>query len=186
MTNGRRGPDPSTANARGNLGTVNIVKGQTKGGLPVVMWDICPICDPDTCPIQEVCPYTQTGKCTVRMKYLGHVYETLHGQVTTDDPMALFTIGFHMVPLYNQLVQFKMHEYGANVVCHTNNGKSYINPIFKEIRETIKAISSAMKEINPSLDRDLLRDKITHGDDGYYESLFEDGPEIQTRKRNKI
>lgn len=183
---GQRGPDATKANARGNLGTVNIMKGQTRGGLPVVMWDICPQCDPNDCPIEDVCPYTQTGKCTVRMKYLNHVYETLHGQVKSDDPMALFVVGFHLVPLYSQLVQFKMVEFGSRVTGMTSNGKPFINPIYKEIRETIKAITSAMKEIAPSMDKDVLRDSITHGDNEYYESLFEDGPVTSTRKRNKI
>ncbi len=68
----------------------------------------------------------------------------------------------------------------------TSNGKRYINPIFKEIRETIKCISSVMKDLDGSLEIDIIRDTISKGDSEYYDNLFEDGSEMDTRKRNKV
>lgn len=180
------GPEASTANARHRLGNVQIHKGSTRDGIPVVMWDAVPACEPATCKMEEVCPYTHTGKCGVKLKYLNHVYTSLIGQVDRDDAIALFKIGFHLVPLYGHLIQFKMEEYGSRVMHSQENGKRYINPIFKEIRETIKVISSVMKDMRGSVEADIMRDMIKDGDEDYYDSLFNNEGDIDTKKRNKV
>lgn len=180
------GPEASTANARQRLGNIQIHKGATKDGMPVVMWDAVPQCIPESCKMEEVCPYTHAGKCGVKLKYLGHVYESLLGQVDRNDAIALFKIGFHLVPLYGHLIQFKMEEYGAKVMCVQGNGKRYINPIFKEIRETVKVISAVMKDMKGSVEADIMRDMITNGDEDYYDSLFSNDGNIETKKRNKV
>ena len=180
------GPNASTANARQRLGNIQIHKGASKDGIPVVMWDAIPQCDPESCKMEIACPYNKTGKCGVRLKYITHVYESLIGQVQPDDAVALFKIGIHLVPLYGHLVQFKMEEYGSKVMLASSNGKRYINPIFKEIRETIKCISAVMKDMQDSVEADILRDSLTHGDNDYYDALFTDSFEIQTKKRNNV
>ena len=180
------GPDSTKADPKKKLGSLEIHKGSTKEGIPVVMWDSVPQCQPDQCKMEEQCPYTHTGKCGVRLKYISHVYKSLIGQVKPDDAIALFKIGFHLVPLYGHLVQFKMEEYGDRVMYATDNGKRYVNPIFKEIRETIKCISAILKDLSPSVEKDILRDVISKGDNDYYDNLFEDGSEMDTKKRNKV
>jgi len=183
---GARGPEASTADARHRLGNVQIHKGATRDGIPVVMWDAIPQCVPESCKMEEACPYIQTGKCSVRLKYITHVYTSLIGQVDRTDAIALFKIGFHLVPLYGHLIQFKMEEYGETVMFAHENGRRQVNPIFKEIRETIKCISAVMKDLKGSVEGDLLRDAMTHGDSEYYDNLFMDGSEMDTKKRNKV
>ncbi len=180
------GPDSTKADPRKKLGSLEIHKGSTKEGIPVVMWDSIPQCIPERCKMEEVCPYTHTGKCSVRMKYITHVYQSLIGQVNPTDAIALFKIGFHLVPLYGHLVQFKMEEFGEQVMLASDNGKRYVNPIFKEIRETIKCINSIQKDLGHSIEKDILRDSMTQGDNDYYDNLFEDGSEMDTKKRNKV
>lgn len=180
------GPDATKADARHRLGNVEIHKGATRDSIPVVMWDAIPQCTPDECKMQEACPYIQTGKCGVRLKYIKHVYSSLLGQVDREDAIALFKIGFHLVPLYGHLIQFKMEEFGQRVMNTASNGKRYINPIFKEIRETIKTINIVMKDLRGSVEADILRDAMTHGDNEYYDNLFSDGSEMQTKKRNRV
>ena len=180
------GPNTSTANARIKLGSIDIHKGQTKDGIPVVMFDAVPQCTPETCKMEVACPYTHTGKCGVKLKYLTHVYESLIGQVDRDDAIALFKIGFHLVPLYGHLIQFKMEEFGAGVMFSATNGKRYVNPIFREIRETIKVINIVMKDLKGSVEVDIMRDMIKDGDSDYYDSLFNDSGSVETKKRNKV
>lgn len=172
--------------AKNKIGGVSIKKGKTEDGIPVVMWDAVPKCDPSTCKMEEVCPHPKAGKCGVRVQYLTHVFETLIGQVDPDDSMAMFQIGFHLVPLYQHLVQFKMEEFGSRVMYAQDNGRRYINPVFKEIRETIKIISQVLRDIRGSLDDDKLRDMITDGDGEYYDRLFTNDGVISTRKRNRV
>ena len=184
QANARRGP--INADAKKRLGNVGMEKGVSKGGIPVVMWDAVPACNAEDCKMEAVCPYTHTGKCSVRLKYLTHVYKSLIGQVDENDAIALFKVGFHLIPLYGHLIQFKMEEYGQRVMYSQDNGKRYVNPIFKEIRETIKVISAVLKDLSGSVEADILRDSITHGDSDYYDSLFQNEGEMVTRKRNKV
>lgn len=180
------GPEASTANPRKRLGNVQIHKGATKEGIPVVMWDAVPHCEPETCKMEQVCPYTHSGKCGVKLKYLNHVYTSLIGQVNEDDAIALFKIGFHLVPLYGHLIQFKMEEYGSRVMYADEKGKRSINPIFREIRETIKVINTIMKDMKSSVEADIMRDMIKDGDSDYYDNLFNDSGDVKTKTRNKV
>ena len=56
---------------------------------------------------------------------------------------VLFKIGMHLVPQYKMLLKMKLAEMGIEGVIGVDlNGKPYIHPIYKEIRETIKCVNA--------------------------------------------
>lgn len=190
---GKRGPMPTVGDARKRLGDVSITKGSTPDGIPVVMWDSIPECDPERCQIVEVCPYEQRGKCAVRKEYLDYVYRHFMGSVDGKDKMALFKIGMEIVPLFSHLVTLKIASHGTQATYFDAKGNIKVNPLYREIRETIRAIGSVMYGMSEAFGKsgkglndggfgdDLL------GNSDYYDNLFKgEAPRVDRKMRNRI
>lgn len=162
------------------LGNLNIHKGKLDE-VPITMWDAVPLCNEETCPIAESCPYNKTGRCTVRVKYLANVFDAVSNLPENLDPITILKIGMHIIPIYSQLCRFKMVEYNSATMVADAKGNLKVNPIFREIRETIKAASSLLQDLNTSVNG-LPND----GDQDYYDSLFtEPTPTKHPRIRKK-
>ena len=180
-----------------NPGGLSIFKGHVDA-IPISMWDAIPVCDP-ACRIFTYCPHNSypdklelneafhanvnevdewvrescTELCSLRKRYLNSVYDTLVKSIPEKDDMKMHVVGMMLIPLYSALVTFKIAEYSMRGQVYTGRG---INPVYKEMRETIKTINGILKEINlqapPSAG-------YVNGDEGYYESLMADGEVVQ-------
>lgn len=189
---GKRGPKPSTnSGLKDRLGAVSILKGSTRDGIPVVQWDAIQDCDGRRCNLGATCPLMDEGKkCGIRREYLDYVYRHLIGFVKPTAKMSLFKIGFHLIPLFSQLVSLKIANHGRPVTYLTDKGSIQMNPLFREIRETIRAINQNIADIADDMDKgfqgggegdDLL------GDSGYYDQLFQDGSiKVERKMRNRV
>lgn len=163
---------------REKIGGVAIHKGKKAGAeTAVVMWDAIPPCDPDTCPIEESCPYMKNGKCTLRVNYQKHVVDCVLSCFEEVDKEQMLKIGMHLVPMYAQLIQMKMEALNADTMV-ISRGARIPNPIFKEIRTIIREITFCLRDLGISHDAALKGGDIPTMDNGkgsptYYASLLE-------------
>lgn len=187
---GLRGPKPSAGDARKRLGDLSIYKGSTPDGVSVIQWDSIPECVQKKCNIFVICPHDKEGKCGVQKEYLEYVYTHYIGSVQPDDKMALFKIGIELVPLYSHLVTLKIANHGRQATYFTAKGDIKVNPLFREIRETIKCIGSLLSSISESLEfkggEGGTGDDL-HGNSSYYDNLFKgEAPRVERKRRNRV
>lgn len=171
------------------LGNDRLSKGLLANGKAFFAWDAIQECDVARCAAAHRCGYIKAGgKCTVQLTYLKTFFESV---VTTYDHMTeteLFKVGMHLVPLYSQLCRLKIQELGTTeVVYYNDKGNAAVNPIFKEIRETLKVIHLMWRDLSfcpvappdPSLkDKDNGKPKDMYGDPGHVARLEKERGEI--------
>ena len=59
-----------------------------------------------------------------------------------DEP-TFYRVGMHLMPMYRTLCRLKIEELGVNhIITTSDTGRKQANPIYKEIRDTIKLIDS--------------------------------------------
>ncbi len=124
-------------------------------------WDVVPTCPvppaPNTdvpltmivCPAILLCDFAKSSedkviKCGVTTQYLRGTAEILFNNfaslLSEDD---FYRLGMHLMPLYRMLAKLKIHELGVRrAVTTSDRGVTKANPIYKEIRETIKSIEA--------------------------------------------
>jgi hypothetical protein len=177
-----------------NVGNLSIVKGK-KNGVSVSMWDAVPLCDP-SCSIFLNCPHNDyenkkeikklfldkedvtslcTSLCSLRKRYLNSVYTSIKNGIKKKDVLTEHKIGMFLIPLYSNLVTFKILEYSLRGNSFTTRGG--ISPIYKEMRETMRLINSLLKEMEMDLESrgSNGRPGYIHGDEDYYDQMMDTG-----------
>lgn len=155
-----------------NLGEMNIYKG-FMNEIKLAVWDAVPQCN-TACILHETCPFACTEdspenpKCEIKTRYLNSTMRSLKKIVKQKNEKNVHVIGMMLMPLYNQLVTFKMNEYA---IANDNNAMAgkRVHPIYKEIRSTMKMIHETLGSIGEE------GDSFQDGETGYYEELFENG-----------
>lgn len=154
-----------------NVGMLSIHKG-TLDNFKVKMFDAIPLCD-ENCPLyEELCTYDKTRRhCDLRRQYITSVFDSLSVAVKDWDEVAMLRVGMHLMPLYTMLVTFKMEAYNKQGQIRTKRGG--IDPIYKEMRETIKMIDGMLKELGVSKETGGTgKGDLLNGDGDYYEMLL--------------
>lgn len=125
-----------------NIGDMMFVKQKGDETRPeLALWDYVRKCDPE-CPIREICPATSTI-CMPEKEYLQHVIRLIfeYEEKKIIDRHGLHVFGTAILPLYQHLFLFKVEAMGLEspILC----GKIVtVHPIYKEIRATMKLITS--------------------------------------------
>ena len=133
------------------IGELDLNKGFVRNGVTLFAWDGVQECSPETCPVTEMCRYIKRGKCAVQMNYLKALYGAILGTYRYLDDVMLFKIGMQVIPLYVMLVKMQMVELSLDSPVYvTEKGAILPHPIFKEIRETLKAIHIMWKDLDLS------------------------------------
>ena len=141
-------------------------------------------CDPEQCPIVDSCPVGPTPHLPCEIKKLFH--ESLHDHISNafmelhNHPDVALRLNFLLKPLFEQLLKLRMVETAhPNIITTNKYGISGINPLLKEIRQTVLAIDKILVEALRAY-HDIK--KATKSDDplgiagkGYYEMLLIDG-----------
>jgi len=175
------------------MGKMGVMKGKTEDGeVSLYSWDVVSECIREDCPAFLNCPYQKEGRCHAQVQYLKSVVAIVFANYDEITEPQLYRVGMHLVPLYKTLCRLKLEEIGTTSVAYTDSkGNRKINPIFKEIRETIKVIELAWKTIG--LDR-IMEESTPDpfGDEkegNYYEEMAgENVPHKQTplvKRRNR-
>lgn len=164
-------------------------KGMGRNKVRMFCWDFAGSCSED-CGIRERCLYIKglgistlelaaakkTNTCLAQKKYLDLVYdtivETMEDTLTTETSMQ---VGLEIMPLFGQLIKFKIKEASMDEVMLSDpKGRQYINPVYKEIRETIRLIHIAMKSLGVGKAKGVVDFDFINGDPMYYERMAQD------------
>jgi len=105
---------------------------------PLHMWSYVEPCKGTTCPIAKQCEYKKKGKCEIQRQFINSVAAPMVELVQrTGDPFIAQWVGFHLMPLYRQLVKFYIRELSLDDVLVTSKkGDIMVHPIYKAINET--------------------------------------------------
>jgi hypothetical protein len=147
------------------------------------MFDAVQDCRNTNCPIVLSCPYAKSGKCSVETKYLKAIFESITEEMVKQMTQPLLNkVTLHLIPLFHQLIRFQITAYSvAEPVYETRLGVVKVHPIFKEIRECIKAIENTQKSMGLDLEyiaamsqtigdmRNLKRSNPELGDPDYFQ-----------------
>ncbi len=152
-----------------DIGDMTLYKGKL-GDVQLIMWDALPDCT-DECSIYESCPYEKRRiKCEMRRRYLESVMDSLEKGVKKKDEISSLTIGLLVAPLFQSLISFKIfqHSLGHDVMMRTK-----VHPIYKEIRQVIKEISSLLKDLG--LTEGDKKGNYLDGNSEYYDQMISKG-----------
>jgi hypothetical protein len=174
------------------FGKMNISRGtgvildefdEQKAKIKLYSWDVLPLCRNDECPAANFCHYLAGSldpeRCWVIGKYIKHTVDVIFGNIGERMTEAqLFRVGTSLIPLYRNLARLKIEEAGLVSPMQVNNRNTYVPaPIYREIREHIKAIEALWKSIGIEfLDMKFnLPQEFDFGDaaggDSYYDQL---------------
>ena len=110
-------------------------------------------CRQEKCPLAKECSYfrenVRVGACQVELRFIKRITESFQMILEKDpDPFIMQWVGLHVIPLYHDLVKFRMEEMAitGNKTVADKSGKLSVHPIYREIRDTIKAIRSEWKD----------------------------------------
>lgn len=123
-------------------------------GRSVLRWDPAAPCN-DACPIMDDCPYSKKGRCTLEQMYMKNIFVNLinpdpnKGIGDQLNDVEQQRVGFHLIPLYHQLIKMKKEAYAVQHVSHVNKrGSIKIHPVFDEIRKIIRDIAKEIKDLD--------------------------------------
>jgi len=159
-----------------NIGSLQINKGLL-GELQVKVWDALPTCDESCSLWEEKCPYDKTKRiCDLRKNYVENVFTSLSKACDDQDDITMHRLGFLLIPLYTSLISIKME-------IHSKNGnirgfKGGVDPIYREMRETIRMIDMMLKDLGIDKNKDGKGNKrkdFVNGNAEYYEDLLNEG-----------
>lgn len=152
-----------------DIGDMTLYKGKL-GDVQLIMWDALPDCT-DDCKIYDECPYEKNrNKCEMRRRYLESVMKSLEAGVQKKDEMSALTVGLMVAPLFQSLISFKIYEHSLG---HDVMSRTKVHPIYKEIRQTIKEISSLLKDLG--ITEDGKKGNYLDGNSEYYDEMVGKG-----------
>jgi len=150
---------------------------------PLYTWDYIQECT-ERCPAYrgDTCHYDKSKlkRCGVMSNFLKGVADTIMMSIPEGeevDPMFLWRVGMHLMPLYQMFGRMKIEEATFSRVIYTDDkGRRKANPIYKEIRSTLKLIERTWKNLNlsgvaPLLNVNMTPVYDTEGD--YYEKMMQ-------------
>ena len=179
---------------RNDIGAVKLEKGtwncssDTEKSFYLIAWDFAFKCRYEDCGLFERCTYVKhwtmrredlgkqgrTDKCRMQQRYMKSIIYAFVEKMRSakkSEQESVIKLGFHLLPLYAQLFKFKLLEIDNDeLLMRTARGDSKINPIYKEIREIIKTITTVWKDIGSSTRMKMnIRDV---GDSAFIDAMY--------------
>ncbi len=154
-----------------DIGAMTLTKGPFKGKT-LISWDAVMDCTED-CPINDRCPYDRTRRlCELRRRYLESVLISVENGLKGEaiDDLDIVQVGLLLVPLFSQLVTFKIkaHSLGDQIMY----GKG-VHPVYKEIRQCIRSISDIIGDLK--MKGSEKKKGLLDGDSDYYDRMIRNG-----------
>jgi hypothetical protein len=171
-----------------HFGSLRIGKGKFNATSLFYSWDAVPYCRETDCPIVEMCTYAKgpTIKCQIHSQFLKSLSIILYRNFANvlDEP-RLYRVGLHMMPLYKMLCKLLIEEHAIQNAIYTDDkGIRRANPVFKEIRDTLQAISKEWRALGLSGASAIgVPDPFLNGDPNFHASLESDRPRKITRRK---
>lgn len=188
MSRGPKGARIPTS-VQNNMGDGKLEKGNWNG-LYLIAWDFAEECKGEECELFDRCVYKKywhmkkdgqgkagyTNKCLMQQRYLKNVLHAVVETMVTKQDMSkqqVVRLGLHIIPLYAQLFKFKKWEYGhEELVYVSEKGTPKVHPVYKEIREIIKAIEGVWTKIGGG-QREAKKAGII-GDSEFVDAMYEE------------
>lgn len=179
-------------------------------GKRIAVWDAVGECSRSACTLHLDCPYllqiesvNKSSPCLVQSNYVKYVFDSIVvANVDKLSQMQMDQIGFHLLPLYQHLIKFKMVEFSLTTMGdiaerNLRTGGLTIHPVYKEIRDTLKHIDSLWSSIGINKDLKIerpktpsLEDMFEHGDPSYADKLvsgrFSNDPSLDEFERDSL
>lgn len=176
--------NPIPHGVQNRLGDVRLEKGRwgnKEDSIYILAWDFAEDCTGIKCPLYEKCEYIQiqksvpcerTSKCALQQKYLKSVMkavvEKMKKNKATEE--TVIKLGYHLIPLYAQLFKFKMWEtYNKEIIIYSQ-GSPKVHPVYKEMREIIKTLTSVWKDIGSVFKEKADPGKV--GDGAFIDAMY--------------
>jgi hypothetical protein len=170
--------------------TVTVYKGKIND-IPILAWDFISPCIREKCGIFTRCRFAQgegiyqleqkyshvlDKYCTTQKRYVDKIFDTLiysnRDTLTAEDSLRL---GLMVMPMFGHLIKLKIAEASFDqILFEDSKGMKKINPIYREIRETVKSISAIMNELGMGGVELPNAQDFTHGDPTYYDRMYGD------------
>lgn len=170
--------------------TVTVYKGKIND-IPIFSWDFISPCIKEKCGIFARCRYAQgeglysleqkyshvlDQYCTTQKRYVDKVFDTLiysnRDTLTAEDSIRL---GLMVMPMFGHLIKLKIAEAGFDqIIFEDSKGTKRINPIYREIRETVKSINFVLNELGLGSAELPNAQDFTNGDPTYYDRMYGD------------
>ncbi len=162
------------------FGTLTVARGK-EDDLSLYEWAPIPECSGKHCPLDKRCYFVKKGKCRV---ILGIVKAASANILNNYGPKLNNAqrnrIGQHLMPLYVALARMFVLETGLpspQFIDQVGNPK--MNPVYKDIRETIRGIELLWKQIG------LVDMPIGEEEFGNYYEQMERENQVEREKTNK-
>jgi len=159
------------------IGTMAVQKGLNNEGEQTYSWDVVQKCMHENCPALDTCHYEahveSDGICKVLKAYIRSATLVLYNEQKDLSAAQRFQVGMHIMPLYKILCKLKIEEVGVVRAVTTNSrGTLVVNPLYKEIRETIKTIDVVWRSIGvQGAKRPNTSPTFGDGSSNYYDKM---------------
>jgi len=178
-----------------NFGVGKLEKGKWNN-FNIIAWDFTEECIGEKCPLWNICKYKNqcapglkkkhpeiqnlSNKCRMQLRYLKNALTgviLLYGKEGDKSRFAdMIRVGYHLLPLYNQLFKFSRMEYAEKeLMTLSERGAVRINPLYKEIREIISSLESAWSKIETKALGARRKGKKKEGesDENFLDAMYE-------------
>lgn len=142
------------------------------------------MCDPDACPMTDKCTVGPVPNlpCPIKAAFFNELNDqiALSFREIDKNPDVSTRVNMMVKPLFETLLKLRMAENNNPEVYFGNK----VNPLFKEIRQTILALDKVLSEtiklyhngpITGSKPTHVKGDPLNMGGKSYYEMLMVDG-----------
>lgn len=170
------------------FGTLTMRRGRDDNKKELFSWEPIPDCIDNLCPLREKCTFVKRGKDSNKCHVAAGIVRAAATNIISNYGKSINNaqrnrIGQHLMPLYVQLAKLNIYEASLDSPQYSDNkGVSKIDPVYKDIRETIRAIDMQWKHIG-------LQDmKVDSADtDSWYEGMEKSAQrEMMQRKKQTI
>ena len=166
------------------FGTLSTRRGKDEKKKNLFSWEPIPDCTDERCPIRKKCEFVKRGnKCQVVAGIVKSAALNILNNYGTQLNNALRNrIGLHLMPLYVQLARQYVAEAALTAsTFNDNKGNPKVNPVYKEIRETLRTIDLQWKNLGLI---DMRVDAQTTG--SYYSQMVKASNKSIEESRPKI
>ena len=132
------------------FGTLSTRRGRDEKKKALFSWEAIPECTDEDCPLRDKCHYVKRSeKCQVVAGFTKaaatNIITNYGSQMS--NPVRN-RVGTHLMPLYVQLARMYVYEASLGSVHFVDNkGNPKVNPIYKDIRDTIRSIDLQWKNL---------------------------------------
>lgn len=178
--------DKLSQDYKAKFGSLTMRRGRDDDKKELFSWEPIPDCTDELCPMREKCKFVKRGNKEVnKCHVIAGIVRAAAINIISNFGKSINNaqrnrIGQHLMPLYVHLAKLNLYEASLASPNHLDfKGVTKMNTVYKDIRETIRAIDMQWKNIGLS---DMKVDSAETG--SWYENM-EKSAQKEMMKRKK-